>query len=90
VQLLIAEGRYREAAARVERRWPGTTSCSNGFDDVIWTMERARVFDHLGRRDQAKENYAFVADAWRTADPELQPYVREARAAMSRLDDGRR
>jgi hypothetical protein len=90
VQLLVAEQRYREAAPRVERRWPGTTSCSNGFDDVIWTLERARVFDHVGRRDAALENYAFVADAWRTADPELQPYVREARTAMTRLDAGRR
>jgi serine/threonine-protein kinase len=90
VQLLIAEERYREAAPRVQRRWPGTTTCSNGFDDVIWTMERARVFDHLGRRDQAMENYAFVAEAWRTADPELQPYVREARAAVTRLNEGRR
>ena len=90
VQLLVAESRYREAARRVERRWPGTTECSNGYDDVIWTMERARVFDHLGRRDQAMANYAFVADAWRTADPELQPYVREARSAIARLDPGRR
>jgi hypothetical protein len=90
VQLLVAEQRYREAVPRVERRWPGTTSCSNGFDDVIWTLERARVFDHVGRRDAALENYAFVADAWRTADPELQPYVREARTAMTRLDAGRR
>jgi hypothetical protein len=90
VQLLAAAGRYREAATRLERRWPGTMTCSNGFDDVIWTMERARVFDHLGRRDEAAANYAFVAEAWRTADPELQPYVRESRAAIARLETARR
>ena len=89
VQLLLAEGRYREAGQRVERRWPGTTSCSNGFDDVMWTMARARVFDRLGRRDQAVESYALVADAWRTADSELQPYVLESRAAIARLHAGR-
>ena len=89
VQLLAAEGRYREAATRLERRWPGTMTCSNGFDDVLWAMERARVFDHLGRRDEAAANYAFVADAWRTADPELQPYVREAREAVARLETSR-
>jgi hypothetical protein len=89
VQLLVAEGRFREAGQRVERRWPGTTSCSNGYDDVLWTLQRARVFDHLGRRDQAVESYASVADAWRTADPELQPYVRESRAAIKRLEAGR-
>jgi hypothetical protein len=52
---------------------------------VIWTRERARVLERLGRRQEAAVQYAFVADAWRTADPELQPYVRESRAAVSRL-----
>jgi serine/threonine-protein kinase len=85
VQLLFAAGRYREAARRLERRWPGTTTCSNGVDDILWTMERARVLDRLGRRDEAASSYAFVMAAWRTADPELQPYVREASAALRRL-----
>ncbi|HEX6050288.1 MAG TPA: serine/threonine-protein kinase [Gemmatimonadaceae bacterium] len=85
VQLLMAKGRYQEAAARLERRWPGTTGCSNGLDDVVWTMERARVLERLGRHDEAVANYAFVADAWRTADAELQPWVREAHNAMARL-----
>ena len=53
---------------------------------MIWTLERARIFDRLGRRDLALESYALVADAWRTADVELQPYVRESRAAMVRLE----
>jgi hypothetical protein len=90
VRLLAAAGRYREAANHLERRWPGTTSCSNGVDDIIWTMERARVFDRLGRRDEAIASYVFVAAAWRTADPELQPYVREAREAAKRLRAGAR
>jgi eukaryotic-like serine/threonine-protein kinase len=89
VQLLSAVGRYREAAARLERRWPGTSACSNGVEDVLWTLERARVFERLGRRDEAAENYAFVAAAWRTADPELQPYVRESRRALTRLRNRR-
>jgi hypothetical protein len=90
VQLLVAAGRYPEAAARLERRWPGTSVSSNGFDDVIWTMERARVFERLGRRDEAVANYTFVIDAWRTADTELQPYVRESREALVRLGAARR
>ena len=90
VELLIATHRYRDAAARLERRWPGTSACSNGVDDIVWTMERARVFERLGRHDAAAVNYAFVADAWRTADPELQPLVREAHAAMARLPARRR
>ena len=51
----------------------------------MWTMERARVFERLGRHAEAAANYAFVADAWRTADAELQPWVREAHDAMARL-----
>ena len=90
VQLLVAAGRYREAASRLERRWPGTSGCSNGVDDVLWAMERARVFERLGRRAEAAENYALVADAWRTADMELQPYVRESHAALTRLKGGSR
>jgi len=89
VELLIAKRRYREAAGRLERRWPGTNGCGNGVDDVVWTMERARVFEHLGRRDEAAANYAFVADAWRSADPELQPYVRESHDALARLGASR-
>ena len=85
VRLLVAVRRYREAATRLERRWPGTSGCSNGLDDVVWTLERARVFERLERRTEAAENYAFVAAAWRTADPELQPYVREAQSAITRL-----
>jgi len=84
-QTLIAVGRYAEAAQRLQRRWPGTTACSNGFDDVVWTMERARVFDRLGLRAAAAENYGFVAEAWRNADEELQPIVYESRAALARL-----
>ena len=85
-QLLVSTGRYREAGKRLERRWPGTTGCSNGFDDVLWMIERARVFERLGRRADAAAAYAFVADAWRSADLELQPYVRESREGMARLN----
>ena len=83
VQLLIAKKRYNDAAARLERRWPGTSGCSNGFDDVWWTLERARVATQLGHTDVAMASYALVADAWRDADPELQPFVREARKALA-------
>jgi len=85
VELLVATGRYRDAASRLERRWPGSTACSNGFDDILWTLERARVYEHLGRRKEAINEYAFVADAWRNADAELQPFVRESREAIARL-----
>ena len=83
VQLLIAKRRFKDASARLERHWPGTSGCSNGFDDVMWTLARARVASQLGRTDEAMANYAVVAAAWRNADPELQPIVREARRALA-------
>jgi TolB-like protein len=85
VELLIAAKRDREAATRLERHWPGTTSCNNGFEDVMWTVERARIRERMGRRREAADDYKFVVDVWRNADPELQRYVREARDAVARL-----
>jgi hypothetical protein len=85
VDLLIATGHLRGAAQRLQRRWPGTSQCSDGIDDVLWTLKRARVADRLGKHESAAADYELVATAWRTADSELQPYVREARAALARL-----
>jgi serine/threonine-protein kinase len=85
VRLLLAARRYQEAAGRLQRRWPGTSLCDNGFDDVLWRLERARIFEQLGRRREAATEYAFVVDAWRTGDAELQGYVRESLLALRRL-----
>jgi serine/threonine-protein kinase len=90
VELLVAAGKYRDAAKRLERRWPGTTACGNGVDDVLWTLERGRVFERVGRKDEAAASYEFVTAAWRTADPELQPYVREATLGLRRVRRGGR
>jgi serine/threonine-protein kinase len=85
VELLIAKGRYREANEQLQRRWPGSSLCGDGVDDVLWTLHRARVEERLGHGLAAAENYALVAAAWRTADPELALLVREARAGAARL-----
>jgi hypothetical protein len=39
----------------------------------------------LGQPGRAIDDYHFVVDVWRHADPELQSYVTEARSAISRL-----
>jgi serine/threonine-protein kinase len=80
-QLLAARGRDREAAQLLERE-PST------FIDpahVIRQLERGRVHERLGNRDTAIEAYRFVAGVWIHADPELQPFVEEAKAALKRL-----
>ncbi|MFP5354226.1 MAG: hypothetical protein ACLGIK_03585, partial [Gemmatimonadota bacterium] len=88
-QLLAATRRDEEAGRLLARPWPGTITCGNPVDDVLWTMERARLHDREGRRHEAVADYRLVAAVWRGADPELQPLVREARAALERLGDVR-
>ena len=52
---------------------------------VLATLERGRVAERMGEREKAIGSYRFVTDAWRRPDPELQPYVHEAREALARL-----
>ncbi len=86
-QLLAARDRAAEAAPLLERWRPVD------FLDPTegpWWLERARLADRLGNRERALEAYRFVAELWRAADPELQPYVEEARDGVRRLGEPRR
>jgi serine/threonine-protein kinase len=79
-RLLAARGEDRKAASLLDRyRW------SNSVFFVIATMERGQIAERLGERNLAVENYQRVVDFWRRADPELQPYVREAQDGLARL-----
>lgn len=75
-RLLAALGRDAEAAWVWERVYDRS---------VPLMLERARVAERLGDRRDAVKYYDWVARAWRTADPELQPRAAEARAALTRL-----
>jgi tetratricopeptide (TPR) repeat protein len=80
-RLLAARGDDRRAAALLDRwRWAGA-----GPWFVLATLERGRVAERLGEREKAIESYRFVTEAWRRPDPELQPFVAEARQALGRL-----
>ena len=79
--LLSSTRRDREAAAVLDQdflAWPSLR--------VMWMLERGRVNERLGVRPKAIDAYLYVANAWRNADPLLQPYVEEARRALSRLN----
>jgi hypothetical protein len=80
-QLLAQHGRDREAAAVFEGQYPPFMAPA----EALWRLQRARALERLGRRDAAVDDYRFTATAWRRADPELQPYVTEARQALARL-----
>jgi tetratricopeptide (TPR) repeat protein len=83
-RLLSRLGRDREAAQLLdqmpfERQWPPSA------DAILVELERGRVHERLGERDVALRAYSVVVDAWRNADPVLQPLVAEARSALARL-----
>ena len=82
-QLLALAGRNREAAELLDRE--PHNQMPMPLSTVFWPLERGRVDERLGKKAEAIVAYRFVADVWRNADPELQPYVTETRAALRRL-----
>jgi predicted Zn-dependent protease len=80
-QLLSAK-KQDQKADQLLNRWLTFPSWPS---EVLWTLERGRVAERLGKREKAAEAYQYVADVWRHADPELQPYVAEAKQGLARL-----
>jgi eukaryotic-like serine/threonine-protein kinase len=81
-RLLAARGEDRHAGALLDRwRWSGGSTPSF----VLATVELGRIAERLGDTRKAAECYGFVLAAWRRADPELLPFVSEAREGLARL-----
>jgi len=78
-KLLEAQG--KDSAAEAVLDWHD----SGGPLYVLQRLEQAKIAERRTDRDEALRSYQFVVDMWRRADPELQPYVSEARAALARL-----
>ncbi len=76
-QLSLELGRLDQAerAFRALRRWDGPLAY----------LYLGRILERTGRPAEARQAYEFFTDAWRNADPELQPVVDEARRALARL-----
>jgi hypothetical protein len=81
-RLLAARGRDAEALVILDRGFPWPRACLTAS---LWALERGQVAERLGQREAAASSYRFIADSWRHADPELQPYVEEARQGLARL-----
>src|SRR5437899_1156390 len=79
-RLLHATGRDREAVGLLDNDFPGISATW-----VRGVFDAGRIADRRGDRQAATRCYRFVAEVWRNADPELRPYVAEARAALARL-----
>jgi hypothetical protein len=81
-QLLVRAGKDAEASEWLDRALPAWWATPAS---ALGRLERARVAERLGQPGRAIDDYHFVVDVWRHADPELQSYVTEARSAISRL-----
>jgi eukaryotic-like serine/threonine-protein kinase len=80
-QLLAASGRHSQAAAVFnEQILPPLSPVW-----VLGVLEVGRMAERDGARNRAAECYRFVSDVWRHADPELQPYIAQARAGFERV-----
>ncbi len=78
-RLFAAQGKDSQAAAVLDRvTWEGPLN-------VLQRLLQAQVAERLGNRDEALRSYQFVVDMWRRPDPQLSPYVAEARAGLERL-----
>jgi len=81
--LLASRQRDREAAALLD--WEPYPPWAAEPIGTLWALQRARVNERLGNKEKAITAYRFVSEVWINADPELQPYVAEAKAALKRL-----
>ena len=80
-RLLRSQGQARQAGAILDR-WVWSAQ-EPVF--VLGVLEQGRIAEELEQRQKARDAYQFVVDVWRNADPELRPYIREARAGLERL-----
>jgi hypothetical protein len=65
---------------------------TGGFDSRWGMLGRVRLlraaaFEQLGRRAEARQEYEDVLSQWRTADPSLQPFVRQAQQGLARVGE---
>jgi tetratricopeptide (TPR) repeat protein len=69
--------RWEEAVPYLRAWWFNTSSHMH--------YHLARAYEGMGEYGKAAKEYAFFVEAWEDADPELQPWVEDARRALERL-----
>lgn len=52
---------------------------------VLWELEHGHAADAAGEKAEAREAYRYVVDSWARGDPEVQPYVVQGRAGLTRV-----
>ena len=88
-QLLVDAGRDAEAWHLLQADLPSATVVPSPTE-VVWSLLRGRAAERVGERDRAIRAYSWVVGMWRRPDPELEPYVVEAREGLARLTGEKR
>ena len=78
---VIADG---EAFLKVTRAGPGF-GVNQGLFRASILQRLGELYEAKGQNDKALQHYQEFVDLWKTADPELQPRVRDVRARIDRL-----
>jgi tetratricopeptide (TPR) repeat protein len=74
-KLMLEMGRPRDAERYIASFYP----------DPLASYQLGKIYEDLGEFAKARESYELFVLGWKDADPELQPRVQEARAAIQRL-----
>jgi tetratricopeptide (TPR) repeat protein len=80
-QVLMELGRWEEAVPYLHPNWLRPYSHER--------YHLARAYEGMGELGKAAKEYALFVEAWEDADPELQPWVDDARRALARLSPDR-
>ena len=79
--ILMDLGRWEEAIPYLRTWWWSPNSFTHYY--------LAQSYEQTGEHEKARKEYAFFIEAWKDADPELQPWVEDARRALDRLTPDR-
>ena len=85
-RLLTGSGRHQDALEVLEPLGMAVLNAYTAFPSMVMLiLERGRIHERVGNREQALRDYGYVRNVWSTADAVLQPLVREATDAVTRL-----
>jgi len=87
-ELLASHGQAALADTLLQR--PSGTPYIGAFVELLRTLALARAAERAGDNRTAVDAYTRIEDFWSGGDPELQPAVKEARAALTRLSSDKR
>ena len=79
-----------ETALRMLKGFEPSNLYTGGFDARWGMLGRVRLlrgaaYERLGRLAEARAEYRLVMRQWKSADPELQPFLDQARRGLARV-----